>query len=396
MLGKNKTSLGVFAFAAVLCSLLFAPGCGDDDKDKVDGQTPATPATTDVCTKGATKCGDGANAHILYTCKDGTAYDSGTDCAANDSHKICGGDAVKACVCDAAKGYVESSGTCACGTVNGIEYVDKNGTCERKKTCDKTGQKYDAASNSCVCNADAGWKGDDACTCNVDAGWTESGNACTCSNFVFQGQCIAIKGTVTFGNYTQANAKSKTPIEWIVLDANTNDKTLWLLSRNVLDVMEYHSEIEFPTWKNSDIRAWLNDASKGFMATAFSDTEQALIAQVTYKTSDNKDNAENKGGEDALDKVFLLDYQDTVNQKYFDWHMELAAPPTAYVVNKGILGSEEKCKDVKCDAAWWLRNPGNDADHATALYVAGDDGHDQSFTTSDNIGVRPSLWVKYE
>ena len=127
MLGKNKTSLGVFAFAAVLCSLLFAPGCGDDDKDKVDGQTPATPATTDVCTKGATKCGDGANAHILYTCKDGTAYDSGTDCTANDSHKICGGDAVKACVCDAAKGYVESSGTCACGTVNGIEYVDKNG-----------------------------------------------------------------------------------------------------------------------------------------------------------------------------------------------------------------------------------------------------------------------------
>ncbi len=398
MLRKNKKSIckhaGVgmslgnvmekSAFAAILCSLLCITGCGDNDKDK--GDTPAQ--EENVCTKNATKCGKDANVNKLYTCTDASEYDDGVDCTANNSHKVCGGSDVKSCICDAANGYVENAGVCACGIVGDVEYIDRNGSCEAKKTCDeqiqiynasnndcdcdttkaiinaqgqcekkavcdKDGQKYIADSNTCACDAENHWttdadgcKCDDehrvnsggVCVCDADNNWIESGGSCIKCDYKFNGQCTTLQGTVTFGNYLQSSDTPE-PIEWIVLDAK--DGKLLLLSKYVIETKSFDTShktatdetvVLYPTWAESDIRRWLNDSSKsGFMSAAFSGEEQNVIAEVTNSTSDNGDN---DGGEDTKDKVFLLDYEDAANTDYFKDAGALIARATAYVVNQ--------------------------------------------------------------
>ena len=473
MLGQNKCRTDVYAgmgnclgrvwekcaFAAILCALLFATGCGDNDK----GNTPAP--DENVCTKDSTKCGDGADANKLYTCTEAAKYDDGVDCAANNSHKVCGGDDVKSCICDAANGYVENAGACVCGKIGDIEYIERNGSCEIKEicddqiqiynetnndcdcdttkavinaqgqcekiaVCDKDGQLYVANTNSCACDAENHWttdadgcKCDDehrvnsggTCVCDADNNWIESDGSCIKCDYRFNGQCTTLQGTVTFGNYPQSSDTPE-PIEWIVLDAK--DGKLLLLSKYVIDVNVYDKShktqsdetvVLYPTWAESDIRSWLNDSSKsGFMSAAFSGEEMKVIEEVTNSTSDYGDI---DGGEDSKDKVFLLDHADAANTDYFKDAGARIAMATAYVVSKeacvstaGASGctieTVETCPHVSCSAEWWLRSPGYRKTTAAVIAAyfneANPDGiFNWSTVNMGNVGVRPALWVKY-
>lgn len=70
---------------------------------------------------------------------------------------------------------------------------------------------------------------------------------------------------ITFGTYPQtAEGTDKTLIKWRVLQNTGNE--LFLLSENILDCKQYHSEDVGITWNDSDLRKWLNTE---FYNTAF-------------------------------------------------------------------------------------------------------------------------------
>ncbi len=100
---------------------------------------------------------------------------------------------------------------------------------------------------------------------------------------------------ITFGTYPQmADGADRTPIEWRVL--HNSDSELFILSEYILDCRRYHGEYADVTWRDCDLRKWLNDE---FYNAAFNTTEKGLV-----KTTCCADNGD--GSPDTEDKVFPL------------------------------------------------------------------------------------------
>ncbi len=213
------------------------------------------------------------------------------------------------------------------------------------------------------------------------------------------GKCVLKGDIVTFGNYPQAT-NTPEPIRWIVFDlqppASAGEKgRALLLSEYVIDTMPYHTTSSYPTWANSNIRAWLNDASSGFIAAAFNATELGSIIEVTNSTSDyTSGSTVYDGGANTKDKVFLLDRVDAENTVYFEDDEARKARATSYVIQKGASVSET-CTDVQCTAHWWLRSPGNSTGRAAGVKSNGEVYGGGVGVSDVRGGIRPALWVEY-
>lgn len=157
---------------------------------------------------------------------------------------------------------------------------------------------------------------------------------------------------VTFGNYIDKSGRQ--PIEWLVLDKCGDEITL--VSKNLIDTHGF-CETLCTSWKDSDIRAWLNDE---FMNRAFTKTEQKFLSSQTIE-SDYGMPSEGKYVT-TTDKVYLLSRRDFVDQKEGKGFaklfskttkdMLLNCKPTQYVEGKGI------CKDGNNSkySCWWTRD----------------------------------------
>jgi hypothetical protein len=100
---------------------------------------------------------------------------------------------------------------------------------------------------------------------------------------------------MTFGTYPQmADGSDSTPIKRRVLE--NSGSGLFVLSEYILDCKRYHGEFMNTTWRDCDLRQWLN---KAFYHSAFTDAEKEVV-----KTTHNTDYGEGSPGTD--DKVFLL------------------------------------------------------------------------------------------
>lgn len=100
---------------------------------------------------------------------------------------------------------------------------------------------------------------------------------------------------ITFGTYPQtASGADQTPIEWRVLE-NTGDE-LFILSEYLLDCKRYHHEQVDITWRDCDLRKWLNS---DFYTAAFTAAERSLI-KTTLCTGNGA------GSPDTEDRVSLL------------------------------------------------------------------------------------------
>jgi hypothetical protein len=100
---------------------------------------------------------------------------------------------------------------------------------------------------------------------------------------------------ITFGTYPQTvDGAAKLPIKWRVLQNSGGE--LFILSEYILDCKRYHGDYEAITWRDSDLRKWLNDE---FYHAAFNVSEKSFI-----KATHCADNGE--GSTDTEDKVFLL------------------------------------------------------------------------------------------
>ena len=227
-----------------------------------------------------------------------------------------------------------------------------------------------------------------------------------CNGAVFQGQCVVMGNTVTFGNYHQAT-ETPEPMEWIVLDivpkAADADGRILLLSKYVLAAMPYHNEDEEITWEACSLRSWLND---DFLNTAFDSSEKSQIIATHIETPENPFTNESSGNA-TDDHIFLLSLEDALDKtdevegsgRYFSSDAERIAMATKYATSNDVWvtpdgDTNNTCPNIQCSSLWWLRTLGA-TDGATFVSNTGEVYRSGLVVNMVDMGVRPAMWVKY-
>ena len=190
--------------------------------------------------------------------------------------------------------------------------------------------------------------------------------------------------TVEFGSYPQAT-DNPTPVEWLVLDEKGSRKLL--LAKYALDCKPYNDGQEDTTWEACTLRVWLDTE---FFEQAFTEEEQARVAEVRLANEDNPD-YETEGGPETYDRVFLLGLAE--GEEYFgveggETSNDLICYPTDYAVEKGAY-----IDNVNGGCSWWLRSPGSCPSGAAFVYSDGFVVSRGGLVVSDSVAVRPALWV---
>ena len=250
--------------------------------------------------------------------------------------------------------------------------------------------------------------------------------------------------TLTFGKYWQEDTNGdgvadqnddKQPIQWRVLSVDGNDA--FLMAEKTLDNQCYNEHLKsstgggkelWATWETCTLRTWLNDT---FLNAAFTDEEKNAIADTTVVTPGEdpwNTGTLTDGGNDTVDKVYLLSLEEIRNGEYgFDsqpegylgngqdcWRLSqtIASTNTAYATAQGALTFEEKEAREKYPSeiraigntyCWWLRSPGWDGMSAVTVLIG--IVSITGSTHNDELGIRPvihldlsktSLWTKGE
>ncbi|MBR4767055.1 MAG: hypothetical protein IK085_09885, partial [Clostridia bacterium] len=214
----------------------------------------------------------------------------------------------------------------------------------------------------------------------------------------------AQQSSVWFGNYQQSNSCEfvypAEPIKWRVL--SNSDGRLLLLADQKLDRVPYNtSSGDAVTWETGTLRAWLNNNSNNpygdsFIGTAFSSGEIAVIAETQLQNPDNPVYG-TSGGNDTVDKLFLLSVADATNTDYgFTDANTRVASGTFYAGTGGHNGPGAYVVlilDGSPGPSWLLRTPGGSSD--SVAYVDSKGGVRCDGYPKDSIYnlVRPALNV---
>lgn len=184
---------------------------------------------------------------------------------------------------------------------------------------------------------------------------------------------------IFFGHYEQDNQNGNglEPIRWIVL-AVFNDKAL-VISESILDVKKYEDSGRDATWETCSLRTWLNEE---FFNSAFSAEEKKVILTRTLNTEDNPE-WDTDGGNNTVDKVFLLSMEDTLEEReYFSDDESRQASSTPYAEARGQQTGD-----------WWLRSPGDDHGKAAYVNALGQVRAAGIYVDVEYVGVRPGLVI---
>ena len=195
---------------------------------------------------------------------------------------------------------------------------------------------------------------------------------------------------ITFGHYEQDNElnNGQEAIEWIVLDYDAAENKALLLSRYGLDAKPYHEIGNVAvTWEKCSLRIWLHGQ---FLRTAFTGEEQQRILKT------NVDNGESQGfskwntdgGNNTVDRIFLLSYREAF-EEYLKDNESRICKPTAYAIAQGAYVNSSSGKSW-----WWLRSPGSNQDGA--VLVNYDSSLYASHVSRKNGCVQPALWLSLD
>ena len=166
----------------------------------------------------------------------------------------------------------------------------------------------------------------------------------------------------------------------MVLD--NDGKTALVVSKYGLDCKKFHHKRTSISWRDCDLRKWLNGE---FLNRAFSSEERKQIAESAINTADNLEYG-TKGCGETHDKVFCLSIEEV--NKYFVSKDARKCQPTSYAVEQGAYTFSDGC------CSFWLRSPGKYASHAADVNGRGavnDDGYDVRI---GDDAVRPALRIK--
>lgn len=209
-------------------------------------------------------------------------------------------------------------------------------------------------------------------------------------------QDCKVGDTITFGSYPQDLdlAAGKKPIEWIIVKKDLGK--ILVLSKKALDLRPYHEKWEPITWKDSDIRRWLNDI---FYKEAFNETEKEKIQMTHVKVRQECLHYGAPPAEDTFDKVFFLSGEEDIGLRGTDWYCE----PTDYVRKRFIKDKEETHY-----ISWWYGNSSNTSYYVPYVDEKGSSGfcyYDEDnceyseineSTITDMRGVRPVMWINID
>ncbi len=258
-------------------------------------------------------------------------------------------------------------------------------------------------------------------------GWDENG-VITYNNQKYRRVCRqdATHGSWNNSSFNWANdnadGKNETiyhyfiyqPIKWRVLEVKNNQALL--LADMALDEQPYNEDQDEVTWKTSTMRSFLNSYSEkmnqdeidysltGFVTAAFDEKEQSVIQYTNVINEDNRE-FRTDAGEDTIDRVFLLSEEEAYGRTAIAYGFENTmgddiarrATSTTYAKAKGCssygynsMGKEEDFSQC-CD--WWLRSPGDGAEHASSVYAAGWIYNYRDGVANWGYGVRPAMRI---
>ena len=175
------------------------------------------------------------------------------------------------------------------------------------------------------------------------------------------------KEVVIFGSYHDE------PLEWYILDKI--DNKFLLVTKNIIDNIEFNNKLSSTTWEKSLIRQWLNN---DFLNNTFTTEEYGHIQTTRVKTIDGVYNNVN-GGNATDDKIFLLSVEEI--EKYFPLLDSRICGVTDYAKNK--LGHD--------NSWWWLRSMVNA--QYTPAYINKDGKVASMSARNSYIGTRPAMWI---
>ena len=160
------------------------------------------------------------------------------------------------------------------------------------------------------------------------------------------------------------------PIVWRKL-ASYGGNTL-MITEKCLCIFPYNDTYSPVTWESSTLRIWLNGE---FFSGAFSSEEQDCIAEVLLSNNDNGKYGAS-GGNKTSDRVFALSLEEAEGLFSDD-------------ADRSAQLNGESC-------GWWLRSPGYDPLHASAVLFDGDIYSSGNYVNYDRCSARPALWINEE
>lgn len=163
------------------------------------------------------------------------------------------------------------------------------------------------------------------------------------------------------------------PIKWRVIKCENGEALL--LSDIVLDKQKYNKRLKKVTWEKSTLRKWLN---KKFMNRAFSSSEQEAIHTTKVINEDNY-YYKTDGGNDTLDKIYLLSLSETDEEKEY-----------GFTDSYGMTIKYSNYADLDDYQYWWLRTPGEKNISASAVDMSGK-AYLGGGESDMELGIRPVL-----
>lgn len=193
-------------------------------------------------------------------------------------------------------------------------------------------------------------------------------------------QNFAAGSYVKFGRYRQTRELALDPIEWLVLE--NNGETALLISKFALDCYNFHYAITPVSWRDCDLRKWLNG---DFLQSAFNFEEIGRIADSKIYTGANLE-CNTEGCGETTDKVFCLSIDEA--KQYFSSDDARKCQPTEFAIARHAYYN----RDNGC-GSFWLRSQGYMLDKAACVLYNGavdSSGHDPNVLGSS---VRPALRI---
>lgn len=196
------------------------------------------------------------------------------------------------------------------------------------------------------------------------------------------------------------------PIQWRVLHVSDNE--VLLLADKCLNCCAYNNSYSGVTWETCSLRWYLNNT---FKKIAFSQAEQDILLQNNVINSRANPYSTEKGGNNTVDEIFLLDIYEMTKKDY-----GFCEEAESIDLKMGCGSSSNKRKCVCTDYAnaggtynfktkymnWWLRSPG--LSDYKAAYINDDGAIDYAITNivalerhvDQCLGVRPAITINLD